>query len=133
MSRWFSASAPAAPSEAENSESLSSLPSAQTALLLPLYDLINTNTYFINALVNACTQIDEEIKDDSKVTLLTALLSFASYLFQNNRNDRTNFYSRLLLIILIRLMEENTILNYIAREESTAIIRICRHVYIYFN
>jgi hypothetical protein len=132
MSRWFSSSAPAALSEAETSESLSSLPSAQTALLLPLYDLINTNAFFINTLVNVCTQIDEDIQDESKTTLLTSLLSFASYLFQNNRNDRTNFYSRLLLTILLRLMEENAILNYITREGSAATIRICRHVSFIF-
>ncbi|KAI7895712.1 uncharacterized protein EV154DRAFT_494685 [Mucor mucedo] len=128
MSRWFSSSAPPAPSDAENSQSLSSLPSAQTALLLPLYDFINTNSYFVNTLVNTCSRIDAESKDqpDDKTTLLTALLSFASYLFQNNRTDRTNTYSRLLLTILLRLMEENAIMNYIAREGSSASVRLCR-------
>lgn len=127
MTSWFYSSAPAPPSEAENSEDLASLPSAQAALLLPLYDLINTNSYFINTLINVCTRIDEEEqKDEPKVTLLTSLFSFTSYVFQNNRNDRTNFYSRLLLIIILRLMEENAILNYMARDGSAATIRICR-------
>lgn len=109
-------------------------PSAQTALLLPLYDLINTNSNFVNTIINTCTKIDAETKKEStqssgdKITLLTSLLSFASYLFQNNRSDRTNIYSRLLLIILLRLMEENSVLNYIAREGSTASIRLCRQV-----
>lgn len=129
MTSWFYSSAPAPPSEAENSEDLASLPSAQAALLLPLYDLINTNSYFINTLINVCTRIDEEEqKDEPKVTLLTSLFSFTSYVFQNNRNDRTNFYSRLLLIIILRLMEENAILNYMARDGSAATIRICRQV-----
>lgn len=105
-------------------------PSAQTALLLPLYDLINTNSYFINTLVNICARVDAESKDDpqGKITLLTSLLSFASYLFQHNRTDRTNTYSRLLLTILLRLMEENAVMNYIAREGSSASIRLCRQV-----
>lgn len=82
-------------------------------------------------MINVCTKIDAETKEDSpqdKVTILTALLSFASYLFQNNRTDRTNIYSRLLLTILLRLVEENSVLNYIAREGSTASIRLCRQV-----
>lgn len=134
MTSWFSSSAPTTPSEAENSESLSNLPSAQAALLLPLYDLINTNSYFINTLINVCTRIDEEEKkDEPKVTLMTSLLSFASYVFQNNRNDRTNFYSRLLLIIILRLMEENAVLTYLARDGSTAVIRICRQVSVKYT
>lgn len=106
-------------------------PSAQTALLLPLYDLINTNSYFINTLVNTCASIDAELKDGephSKATLLSSLLSFASYLFQHNRTDRTNTYSRLLLSTFLRLMEENAIMKYIARDGSAASVRLCRQV-----
>ena len=130
MSRWFSSAAPTMPSEAENIETLASLPSAQTALLLPLYDLIHTNSYFVNTIIRMCTHVDEETKDtpQNKITFLTSLLSFSSYLFQNNRNDRTGFYSRLLLIIILRFMEESSVMNYMAREGSTAIVRICRQV-----
>ncbi|KAI9264667.1 hypothetical protein EDC94DRAFT_658634 [Helicostylum pulchrum] len=128
MSRWFSASTPSAPSEAENLQTLANLPSAQTALLLPLYDLINTNSFFVHTLVNTCTKLDVKYKDDpqSKVTLITSLFSFASYLFQNNRTDRTNIYSRLVLTIFLRLTEENSVMNYIAKEGSTANVRLCR-------
>ncbi|KAG2231802.1 hypothetical protein INT48_005457 [Thamnidium elegans] len=107
---------------------MSRCPSAQTALLLPLYDLINTNPFFIHTLVNTCTKLDVEYKDDpqSKVTLITSLFSFASYLFQNNRTDRTNIYSRLILTIFLRLTEEISIMNYIAKEGSTANVRLCR-------
>ncbi|KAI9365850.1 hypothetical protein BD770DRAFT_377378 [Pilaira anomala] len=128
MSRWFSASTPSAPSEAENLQTLSNLPSAQAALLLPLYDLININSFFIHTLVNTCTKLDLDFKDDpqSKATLITSLFSFASYLFQNNRTDRTSVYSRLLLTIFLRLTEENSVMNYFAKEGSAAVVRLCR-------
>lgn len=104
-------------------------PSAQTALLLPLFDLINGNPYFINTLVNMCSKIDSESStnpEETKITMLTSLISFASYLFEHNRTDRTNIYSRLLLTILLRLTEENTVMNYIARDGSAAMVRLCR-------
>ncbi|KAI8646828.1 hypothetical protein BD408DRAFT_409279 [Parasitella parasitica] len=129
MSRLFYSSAPTAPSEAENAKSLSALPSAQTALLLPLFDFVNGNTFFINTLVNACSKIDAESSNTStlaKTTMLTSLISFASYLFEHNRTDRTNSYTRLLLTILLRLTEENSIMNYIARDGSAAAVRLCR-------
>ncbi|KAK4519064.1 uncharacterized protein ATC70_009294 [Mucor velutinosus] len=129
MSRLFYSSAPAAPTEAENSKSLSALPSAQTALLLPLFDLINGNPYFIHTIVNVCSKIDSESSttpSSTKSTLLTSLISFASYLFENNRTERTSIYARLLLTILLRLTEENSIMNYIARDGSAAAVRLCR-------
>lgn len=100
-------------------------PSAQTALLLPLYDLISTNLYFINTIIQVCTRLDQE-SNNEKVTFLTSFFSFASYLFENNRTERTNIYTRLLLIISLRLMEENSVMNYIARDGSTAVVRLCR-------
>lgn len=129
MSRFFYSSGTTAPSEAENSKLLSALPSAQTALLLPLFDLINGNPYFINTLVKMCSKIDSESSTnpgETKTTMLTSLISFASYLFEHNRTDRTNIYSRLLLTILLRLTEENSVMNYIARDESAAMVRLCR-------
>ncbi|KAL9544274.1 hypothetical protein MBANPS3_007709 [Mucor bainieri] len=129
MSRLFYSSAPAAPTEAENSKSLSALPSAQTALLLPLFDLVNGNPYFIHTIVNVCTKLDSESSatpTSTKNTLLTSLISFASYLFENNRTERTNIYARLLLTILLRLTEESSVMNYIARDGSAAVVRLCR-------
>ncbi|KAG1119927.1 hypothetical protein G6F42_012866 [Rhizopus arrhizus] len=125
MSRLFYSSAPAAPTEAENSKSLSALPSAQTALLLPLFDLINGNPYFIHTIVNVCSKTDSE-SAETKTTLLTCLISFASYLFENNRTERTSIYARLLLTILLRLTEENSVMNYMARDGSAAAVRLCR-------
>ncbi|KAL7313159.1 hypothetical protein PS15m_006940 [Mucor circinelloides] len=125
MSRLFYSSAPAAPTEAENSKSLSALPSAQTALLLPLFDLINGNPYFIHTIVNVCSKTDSE-SAETKTTLLTCLISFASYLFENNRTERTSIYARLLLTILLRLTEENSVMNYMARDGSAAVVRLCR-------
>ncbi|CAO3618176.1 unnamed protein product [Mucor fragilis] len=129
MSRLFYSSAPAAPTEAENHKSLSALPSAQTALLLPLFDLVNGNPYFIHTIVNVCSKIDSESSTTpthTKTTLLTSLISFASYLFENNRTERTNMYARLLLTILLRLIEENSVMNYITRDGSAAAVRLCR-------
>ncbi|RCH85207.1 hypothetical protein CU098_000732, partial [Rhizopus stolonifer] len=122
MSRWFSASTPAAPSEADNLQSLTHLPSAQTALLLPLFDLIHTNIHFVHTLIRVCIEEDKE----KKTNCLNALLSFASYLFENNRTERTQIYARLLLTLLLRLMEENAVLNYMAKTESWATVRLCR-------
>lgn len=101
--------------------------------MLPLYDLINTNSFFIHTLVNTCIKLDLDFKDDpqSKATLITSLFSFASYLFQNNRTDRTSVYSRLLLTIFLRLTEENSVMNYFAKEGSAAIVRLCRQVFLY--
>ncbi|GAN07519.1 conserved hypothetical protein [Mucor ambiguus] len=129
MSRLFYSSAPAAPTEAENSKSLSALPSAQTALLLPLFDLVNGNPYFIHTIVNVCSKLDSESSTapaTTKNTLLTSFISFASYLFENNRTERTNIYSRLVLTILLRLTEENSVMNYMARDGSAAAVRLCR-------
>ncbi|KAI8380721.1 hypothetical protein BD560DRAFT_431913 [Blakeslea trispora] len=111
MSRWFSASTPAAPSEADTLQALSHLPTSEAALLLLLFDLIHTNPYFVQYLTT--TQ-----------HLLTSLLSFASYLFQNNRSERTQVYVRLMLTILVRLMEEHTILQWMAQTDIS--IRLCR-------
>lgn len=105
-------------------------PSAQTALILPLFDFINSNTYFVNTLVNTCSKIDAESTagpTQAKTTLLTSLISFASYVFENNRSDRTSIYARLLLTILLRLTEESSVMNYMARDSSNAIVRLCRH------
>ncbi|CEP15245.1 hypothetical protein [Parasitella parasitica] len=129
MSKLFYSSAPTAPSEAESSKSLLALPSAQTALLLPLFDFINGNPFFIHTLVNTCSKIDAESSNTSiqtKTTMLTSLISFASYVFEHNRNDRTNTYSRLLLTIILKLTEDNSIMNYIARDGSAAAVRLCR-------
>lgn len=107
-------------------------PSAQTALLLTLFDLINNNTYFLNAITNTGSKLDNEMSnkkntaEQNKTTFLTSFFSFASYLFENNRSERTNIYSRLSLTILLRLVEENTIMNYLAREGSSAAVRLCR-------
>jgi len=102
-----------------------SRPSAQTALLLPLFDLINGNPYFIHTIVNVCSKTDSE-SAETKTTLLTCLISFASYLFENNRTERTSIYARLLLTILLRLTEENSVMNYMARDGSAAAVRLCR-------
>ncbi|KAL7313161.1 hypothetical protein PS15m_006940 [Mucor circinelloides] len=102
-----------------------SRPSAQTALLLPLFDLINGNPYFIHTIVNVCSKTDSE-SAETKTTLLTCLISFASYLFENNRTERTSIYARLLLTILLRLTEENSVMNYMARDGSAAVVRLCR-------
>ncbi|KAI8371230.1 hypothetical protein EDC96DRAFT_501897 [Choanephora cucurbitarum] len=112
MSRWFSASTPAAPSEADTLQALSHLPSSsQAALLLPLFDLVHGNPYFVRYMMNT-------------PDFLISLLSFTSYLFQNNRTERTQTYTRLMLTILIRLMEEPTVLNYLAQTEAS--VRLCR-------
>ncbi|KAI7899470.1 uncharacterized protein BX663DRAFT_521020 [Cokeromyces recurvatus] len=133
MSKWFFSYASAVPSETENSQSFSTLPSAQIALILPLFDLINVNSYFISTLTKTCTKIDmdrnnqqENNRGEESFTFLSSLLSFASYLFENNRNERTHLYSRLLLTIILRLTEENTIMDYIAKESTNAVVRLCR-------
>ncbi|KAG0169820.1 hypothetical protein DFQ29_009532 [Apophysomyces sp. BC1021] len=118
MTQWFSGPLNATGPDIDSVEALVHLPPPQSALLLVLYDLINGNPHFITILLQICKQAD--------VNPLGALLSFASYLFQHNRNDRSFIYTRLLLLILLRLTEENSVLNYMAREESSVVVRLCR-------
>ncbi|KAI8993533.1 hypothetical protein BDB01DRAFT_847396 [Pilobolus umbonatus] len=115
--------------EAQKEQLLLTLPSAQVALLLPLYELVYRNTSFYFICIRLCSIIDSEHTGhtEEKSTFLTMILSFASYLFQSNRNERTAIYSKLLLIILTRLMENNSIMNYLTKESSSAVVRLCRY------
>jgi hypothetical protein len=91
--------------------------------------LINTNKYFIATLVRKCTTIDQEA-DGDKQNFLSSFLSFSSYLFQNNKSERTNIYSKISLLILVKMMEEGSIVNYMARDTSNIAVRLCRQVRI---
>ncbi|KAI8987767.1 hypothetical protein BDF20DRAFT_985180 [Mycotypha africana] len=137
MSKWFGSSKDlsskkedsfvSSPTD-EKSELFAGLPSAQAALLLPFYDFLN-NPNFIKIMVDTCTQTDLKVTDDNeqqKVTIITSLLSFSSYLFQNNRTERANIYSRLLLIILLIITTESDVMDYFAKERSATSIRLCR-------
>ncbi|KAI9303669.1 hypothetical protein BJ944DRAFT_268023, partial [Cunninghamella echinulata] len=121
MSGWFSGSSTITAVDIDNPQSLIDFPPAGSSLLLLLYDLINTNPYFINTIIKSTLA-----KESSVRTFLPTLLSFTSYLFQHNRNDRSFVYTKLILLILLRLCEEPNFLNGLNDQDAEFTVRLCR-------
>lgn len=104
-------------------------PDGRATILLVMYDLLYTNRPFRRVFLNFSTttsalallQLNSKLPDPSadvngkgdKETGLAIYLSFASYLFQHNRTQRTSPYTHLCLITLLILVEDPTLYPYI--------------------
>ncbi|KAI8339698.1 hypothetical protein BC941DRAFT_501151 [Chlamydoabsidia padenii] len=123
MSGWFAGSTKSPYVDIDKLESLISFPPVESALLLLLYDLVNANSHFITLTTRS---INNHKKDLNQSTLLLPnLLTFASYLFQHNRNDRSFIYTKLIMLILLRLCEEPALLAALSNQDSHRVVRLC--------
>ncbi|CAO3595570.1 unnamed protein product [Absidia cylindrospora] len=122
MSGWFPGSAKTPFVDIDNIESLVDFPPAKSSLLLLLYDSLNTNSHFILVVSKS---LSNKTNNDCAL-FLPNFLTFASYLFQHNRNDRSFVYTKLVMLILLRLCEEPTLLNVLSQQELFKTVRLCR-------
>ncbi|KAG0089983.1 hypothetical protein BGZ92_003878 [Podila epicladia] len=132
------------------------LPDGRATILLVIYDLLYTNRRFRRVFLNFSTttsalaqlQLNNKLPEPSadvnnktdKETGLAIYLSFASYLFQHNRTQRTSPYTHLCLITLLILVEDPTLYPYICsipqsqdaspsiygQQASETSVRLCR-------
>ncbi|KFH72268.1 hypothetical protein MVEG_02559 [Podila verticillata NRRL 6337] len=101
------------------------LPDGRATILMVMYDLLYMNRPFRRIFLSFSTttsalaqlQFSDKLPDPSadvngkgdKETGLAIYLSFASYLFQHNRTQRTSPYTHLCLITLLILVEDPTL------------------------
>ncbi|KAI9018618.1 hypothetical protein CLU79DRAFT_761163 [Phycomyces nitens] len=121
MTRWFSQTRTTSP-DMDIPASLDDLPPHESAFLLILYELVCHNSHFVAILARTSVSTD----NPDEPTLVGSILSFSSYLFQHNRNPRSFLYTRLILLVLLRLSEEDIFLNSMKNENSAMQIRLCR-------
>ncbi|KAI7868264.1 hypothetical protein BDF14DRAFT_1794638 [Spinellus fusiger] len=99
-------------------------PPPESALLLVLYELVYKNSQFMNMLIRTCTQTMKREPDSS--SLIAVFVSYSSYLFQNNRCKNSSVYTRLVLFIYLRLVEEPAFLDCMAKKEALIDVQLCR-------
>ncbi|KAI9315888.1 hypothetical protein BX666DRAFT_2028128 [Dichotomocladium elegans] len=126
MASWFSGPSISKKTIAnmDSSEAAANLPPYHSALLLVLYDVLTSNPHYTTIMLQLCAQ--DTANDNSKSTLIGALLSYASYLFEHNRNPRAFIYTRLMLTTILNMTENPSIMNYMIKEESKEYVRLCR-------
>ncbi|KAI8367579.1 uncharacterized protein BYT42DRAFT_131682 [Radiomyces spectabilis] len=125
MTSWFSttSSPDLTDIEALNEEIGSMISPPLSALLLPFYDLMNTNSHFMMVYTSYSTSKDTKENDETPIAVL---LSFVSYLVQYNRSEHSAAYTKLMFLVLLRLTEDDTFLSFMARDDTHAIVRLCR-------
>ncbi|ORY91428.1 hypothetical protein BCR43DRAFT_499099 [Syncephalastrum racemosum] len=128
MTSWFSSpSSPSAKTDVDFRQATAHLPASSAALLLAFYDFCNDNTHFITVFLRVCSQHQTDIDHTREgAAPLVSLLSFASYLFMHSRHERAFIYTRITLITLLRLLEDQSLMNYMAKEDTTSVVRLCR-------
>ncbi|KAI8064346.1 hypothetical protein BC940DRAFT_348649 [Gongronella butleri] len=127
MTSWFSGSTGAPPVDIDSAETLAQFPPCEAAWLLMLYDLINTNPAFVQRIVRTFQgQPDADAEAQQAAQFVPCLLSFMSYLVQHNRNERSSIYTKLTLLILLRLCEEQAFLATLTQAGSEQQIHLCR-------
>ncbi|RIA97875.1 hypothetical protein C1645_751412 [Glomus cerebriforme] len=122
------------------------LPSANIAILLAFYDMVNNNKRFVDHIVKSIAKFSIPAKsnvneydsatvseDDKKSMEIVRdgpyfcdFLSLSSYLLQHNRTNRTASYANLILLILVILVEDATLNEVICEDERRFIVRLCR-------
>lgn len=98
-------------------------PPYESSLFLVLYDLITANPHFVAIMLHQSAR-----EEKTGPTFLGSFISYASYLFQHNRNPRAFLYTRLLLTIFLSIVENQSIMNYMAKDQNAEFVRICRQV-----
>ncbi|KAI7877700.1 DUF1741-domain-containing protein [Lichtheimia hyalospora FSU 10163] len=122
MASWFSGPASkSATVDLDDIEAAADLPPYESSLFLVLYDLITANPHFVAIMLHQSAR-----EDKTGPTFLASFISYASYLFQHNRNPRAFLYTRLMLTILLSIVENQSIMNYMAKEQNNEFVRICR-------
>lgn len=104
---------------------LTGRPPYESSLFLVLYDLITANPHFVAIMLHQSAR-----EDKTSPNFLASFMSYASYLFQHNRNPRAFLYTRLMLTIMLSIVENQSIMNYMAKEQNAEFVRICRQVVI---
>ncbi|PLW23841.1 hypothetical protein PCANC_25271 [Puccinia coronata f. sp. avenae] len=96
-------------------QAFDSHPGRPACILLPIYDLLCSNTTFFNVLL-------------SSQSFWESFLSFSSYLLSHaSSNARSELYGRLVLVILIHLAEEGARFICGASEDSFKVtVKFCR-------
>jgi hypothetical protein len=98
-------------------QAFDSHPGRPACILLPIYDLLCSNTTFFNVLL-------------SSQSFWESFLSFSSYLLSHaSSNARSELYGRLVLVTLIHLAEEGARFICGASEDSFKVtVKFCRDV-----
>lgn len=94
-------------------------PGVEAATLLTLYDFALANKLFCHHLVSL------PASDKDQAPPFSNLLSFTSYLYQHAyRSSRASLYAHLTLLVILILVEDNTIAKLLC--ETTGPVRLCR-------
>ncbi|GET00373.1 UPF0668 protein C10orf76 homolog [Rhizophagus clarus] len=121
------------------------LPSANIAILLAFYDMVNNNKRFVDYITksiarfsipsrpqfndNPTTETENNIKSTETGRdgpYFCDFLSLSSYLLQHNRTNRTASYANLILLTLVILSEDASFNEVICENERQFAVRLCR-------
>jgi len=97
----------------------------RAVVLLPFYDLMNSNQAFTSMLLADLASMTSSTKSDSdRPAVLPLLVSLSSYIFCHAASStRSKLYSRLCLIILTKLLESGPTL---LADDMIVEVRLCR-------
>ncbi|GAB5593004.1 hypothetical protein Unana1_07904 [Umbelopsis nana] len=110
----------------EMEEAIAEMPPKQSAILITFYELINANSTFQHLISNPLsTCIADETPYTEDITLC-AFISFSSYLLQTPRSKRSVAYSKLVLLTILRISEDNTFCKLFFNPQLSGDLRLCR-------
>ncbi|RGB43093.1 hypothetical protein C1646_681681 [Rhizophagus diaphanus] len=121
------------------------LPSANVAILLSFYDMVNNNKRFVDHITKSIARFSipsrpqfndnpatttEDNKKSAEIgrdcPYFCDFLSLSSYLLQHNRTNRTASYANLILLTLVILVEDASFNEIICEDERQFVVRLCR-------
>ncbi|CAB4429276.1 unnamed protein product [Rhizophagus irregularis] len=121
------------------------LPSANVAILLSFYDMVNNNKRFVDYITKSIARFSipsrpqfndnpatttEDNKKSAEIgrdcPYFCDFLSLSSYLLQHNRTNRTASYANLILLTLVILVEDASFNEIICEDERQFVVRLCR-------
>ncbi|KAI9288403.1 hypothetical protein BC943DRAFT_154840 [Umbelopsis sp. AD052] len=112
--------------EKEMDEALAEMPPKQSAMLIAFYELMNANPTFeklIQKPLVVCYGNESQYTED---IALCAFMSYSSFLLQSPRSKRSVGYSKLVLLIFLRICEDNSLCDLLYSPKLLGNLRLCR-------
>lgn len=102
-------------------------------MLIAFYELINANPTFqrlIHRPLATCLANESQYTED---ITLCAFMSYSSFLLQSPRSKRSIGYSKLILLIFLRICEDNSLCKLFYSPQLLGELRLCRQVCRQYN
>jgi hypothetical protein len=97
-------------------------------MLIAFYELINANPTFqrlVHRPLATCLTNESQYTED---ITLCAFISYSSFLLQSPRSKRSVGYSKLILLIFLRICEDNSLCKLFYSPQLLGELRLCRQV-----